>query len=85
MLVTCWANAGERSKNLLGQILEKGKIEASGLEKSQQQGKMQWTATRNGASLAFSSGTEAWDFSPFIHLACEIQNLSDHELFVECH
>lgn len=46
---------------------------------------MHWTATRQGASVTFSSGETAWDFSPFVHLVCEVQNLADHELFVECH
>ena len=46
---------------------------------------MHWTATRQGASVTFSSGEMAWDFSPFVHLVCEVQNLADNELFVECH
>lgn len=40
-------------------------------------------AQRSKSRFFFRNG--GLGFSPFIHLACEIQNLSDHELFVECH
>lgn len=87
ILLTCsiiWA--GERNDGkLLAEILNKGTVETYGLEKSSLGKALHWTATQKGAGVVFLSGKETWDFSPFVHLVCEVQNLADHELFVECH
>ena len=86
IVFTCsvWA-VGQNNRKLLPELLKEGSIDTYGLEKVSGGKTLHWTATRQGASVTFSSGETAWDFSPFVHLVCEVQNLADHELFVECH
>lgn len=84
MIIPYCVNADNNIKDILGQILKEGNIKEAGLKKSTLNGKMKFTAVKNGASISFISGEHIWDFSPFVNLVCEIQNLSDKELFVEC-
>lgn len=84
IIIPLLVSAEDNVKDILGQILKEGSIKGVGLEKSTSNGKMQWTAVKNGASISFISGEHIWDFSQFVNLVCEIQNLSDNELFVEC-
>ena len=76
---------GQDQKNLLPAILSDGKIDVVGLEQVYSNENLHWTAVRQGAGVTFSSGETVWDFSPFVYLVCEVQNLSGRELFVECH
>lgn len=76
---------GQNSRKLLPDLLNEGRIQIYGLEKSGTEKAFHWAATGQGANVTFSSGETPWDFSPFVHLICEICNLGDHELFVECH
>ena len=86
MLISCsvWTK-GQEQKGLLPTILSDGKINLVGLKQINNDKMLHLKAVHQGASVTFLSGKIAWDFSPYVYLICEIQNLSDHELFVECH
>lgn len=86
LLLSCTLCAGQRNdRKIFADLLNRDAIEAAGLEKAVSGHTLHLTATRQGAGVTFLSGEEAWDFSPFVHLVCEVQNLADHELFVETH
>lgn len=85
MLLTYSLWAGQRNDGkLFSDILNRDAVETAGLDKTVSGNSIRLTATQQGAGITFLSGEEAWDFSPFVHLVCEVQNLADHELFVEC-
>ena len=79
-----WAD-NRYSNSLFERMLNEGHCETTGFEKVSQGKTLHWQATQQGASITFFSGKEPWDFSSFVYLVCEIQNLADHELFVESH
>lgn len=86
LLLSCsvWAGNTKDGKIFAG-LLSRGSIEVYGLDRVTKEKELILSATHQGASVTFLSGENPWDFSPFVHLVCEIQNLANHELFVECH
>lgn len=75
IVFTCsvWA-VGQNNRKLLPELLKEGSIDTYGLEKVSGGKTLHWTATRQGASVTFSSGETAWDFSPFVHLVLQSPN-----------
>ncbi len=85
-LITCLSWAGQPVKTFsLEEFIKDNKIVTNGVKLEYKGKVLQLTALKQGGSITFLSGDQAWNFSPFVQLVCEVQNLSANELFMETH
>lgn len=84
MTTLSWAGKPEKAFSLK-ELIRENKLVTSGFELEYKGKMLQLTALKQGGSITFSSGNDMWNFSPFVHLVCEVQNLSANELLVETH
>lgn len=79
-----WAGKPEKPLSL-ETLFKANQITTSGFDIENKGKALHLTARKQGGSITFQSGNEIWDFSPFVHLVCEVENLSGNEVFIETH